>query len=161
MAKHSAIFPAPPTSDYPPFVELCRDLPSEVEAISPVVDQVMAFVAKLRNSDESELDIELALREALINAVVHGNHKDCNKRVYVTCRCSSDGEVSITVRDEGTGFEISEVPDPTLPANRLLTHGRGIYLMRSLMDEVLFEQRGAVVRMRKCASNGSSQGKTE
>jgi serine/threonine-protein kinase RsbW len=112
----------------------------------------MCFIARFRNSDGSELDIEMALREALANAIVHGNQQDSHKCVYVACRCTTDGEVSITVQDEGQGFDADLIADPTTPENRLLTQGRGIYLMKTLMDEVRFEQRGAVVFMRK-ASN--------
>ena len=65
-----------------------------------------------RPEDGSEVDIEIAVREALTNAVVHGNHEDPNKRVFVTSRCSEDGEVSITVCDEGQGFDSRAVPDP-------------------------------------------------
>ena len=67
-----------------------------------------------------------------------------------------DGEVSITVRDEGRGFDAATVQDPTAPDNRLLTHGRGIYLMKTLMDEVSFEDGGSAVRMRK-ASNAEPE----
>lgn len=91
----------------------------------------------------------MALREALANAVIHGNGENSYKRVYVECRCYMDGEVSITVRDEGRGFNSEKVPDPTTSENQLLTNGRGIYLMKTLMDEVSFEDGGSVVRMRK------------
>jgi serine/threonine-protein kinase RsbW len=67
-----------------------------------------------------------------------------------------NGEVSISVRDEGRGFNPNQVPDPTAPENRLFTHGRGIYLMKNLMDEVSFEDNGAVVRMRKRSNSGAS-----
>ena len=60
-----------------------------------------------------------------------------------------DGEVLITVRDEGEGFDSRAVPDPTEPQSLLLSHGRGLHLMRALMDEVSFEEYGTVVRMRK------------
>ena len=79
----------------------------------------------------------------------HGSHEDPDKRVFLACRCSIDGEVSITVRDEGQGFDSRAVPDPTTLENRLCTHGRGIYLMKALMDEVCFDEGGTVVRMRK------------
>jgi len=69
--------------------------------------------------------------------------------VSVACPCTTNGEVSITVQDEGQGFDSRLVPDPTVSENRLLTYGRGIYLMKTLMDEVCFEQGGAVVYMRK------------
>jgi serine/threonine-protein kinase RsbW len=137
-----------------PFVELRQSLASQVSAISLFVDQLMRFILKFRNADGSETDIEMALHEALVNAVMHGNGENPHKRVYVTCRCYVDGEVSITVRDEGKGFDSSALPNPTLRENLLLTHGRGIYLMKTLMDEVWFDEGGAVVIMRK-KSNAS------
>jgi len=142
-----------------PFVELRQILPSQIAIISPFVEQLMGFIARFRNSDGSELDIEMALREALANAIVHGNRQDSRKSVYVACRCTTDGEVSITVQDEGPGFDADSIADPTTPENRLLTQGRGIYLMRTLMDEVRFEQRGAVVFMRKASNARSGAGK--
>jgi serine/threonine-protein kinase RsbW len=138
-----------------PFAELRQSLPSRVGAISPFADQLMRFILKFRSADGTEADIEMALHEALANAVMHGNGENSCKRVYVTCRCYMDGEVSITVRDEGRGFDSNAVLDPTLLENLLFTHGRGIYLMKTLMDDVLFEEGGAVVTMRK-KSNASS-----
>jgi serine/threonine-protein kinase RsbW len=131
------------------FVELRNSLPSHVDTVSPFVDQLMHFISRFRVADESNVEIELALREALVNAIVHGNREDLQKRVHVKCRCTAHGEVSITVEDEGQGFSHEAVPDPTSPDNRLRTHGRGIYLMRASMDEVHFEKGGSVVRMRK------------
>jgi len=68
-----------------------------------------------------------------------------------------DGEVSITVRDEGKGFDSRTVLDPTRLENLLFTHGRGIYLMKTLMDEVSFEEGGSVVRMRKNSNLGATE----
>lgn len=130
-----------------PFVELRQSLPSQLAIISPFVDQLMRFIVRFCPGDRSELDIQIALREALANAIVHGNHERPQKHVYVTCRCTTDGEVSITVEDEGQGFEVEAVP--TTPQDRRVTCGRGIYLMKRLMDEVHFERRGAVVHLRK------------
>lgn len=138
-----------------PFVELRQSLPSKVAAISPFNDQLMRFILKFRSADGTETDIELALLEALTNAVIHGNSENSSKRVYVICRCYMDGEVSIMVRDEGTGFDSSAVLDPTFRENLLFTHGRGIYLMKTLMDEVSFEEGGSVVRMRKASNSGA------
>jgi serine/threonine-protein kinase RsbW len=115
----------------------------------------MRFILNFRRADGSEGDIDAALHEALANAVVHGNGENSCKRVYLTCRCYMDGEVSITVRDQGKGFDGSSLLNPTFRENLLLTHGRGIYLMKTLMDEVSFEEGGAVVMMRK-NSNASS-----
>jgi serine/threonine-protein kinase RsbW len=146
----------PRTHDSVPFIELRQSLASQVSAISPFVDQLMRFILILRKSDGSETEIEIPLREALANAVIHGNAQDPRKRVHVECRCYMDGEVSITVRDEGHGFNSEKVPDPTSPENRMFTHGRGIYLMKTLMDEVSFEDGGSVVRMRKNSNAGAT-----
>jgi serine/threonine-protein kinase RsbW len=144
-----------------PFVELRQSFSSQVTAISPLVDQLMMFIRNCRKTDGSELEIETAVREAIANAIIHGNHEDPHKRVRVMCRCNSDGEVRITVRDEGPGFQIDAVPDPTSPENRLSTHGRGTYLIRMLMDEVSFVKGGSVVRMRKKSNADGATQRTE
>jgi serine/threonine-protein kinase RsbW len=95
-----------------PFVELRQSLPSKVAAISPFADQLMRFILKFRSADGTEADIEMALREALANAVMHGNGENSCEHVYVTCRCYMDGEVAITIRDEGRGFDSNAVLDP-------------------------------------------------
>src|SRR5260370_15517996 len=138
-----------------PFVELRQSLPSRVVVVSPFVDQLMRFILNFRMADGSEIDIEMALLEALANAVIHGNGDNSGRSVYFVCRCYMDGEVSITVRDEGKGFDSNTVEDPTSHENLLFTHGRGIYLMKTLMDEVSFEEGGSVVRMRKNSNFGA------
>ena len=137
------------------FVGVRNTLPSDVDMVSPFVDQLMRFISRFRGADGDNFEIELALREAIVNAIVHGNQKDPRKRVYINCRCTADGEVSVKVEDEGVGFRSDAIPDPTSLDNRLRTHGRGIFLMRALMDEVEFEQGGSVVHMRKKANSGS------
>ena len=139
-----------------PFVELRQSLPSKVAAVSPFTEQLMRFILNFRMRDGNETDIEMALLEALANAVIHGNGDNSCKSVYVTCRCYMDGEVAITVRDEGQGFDPKVLVDPTCRDNLLITHGRGIYLMKTLMDEVSFEEGGAVVMMRKKANANSA-----
>jgi serine/threonine-protein kinase RsbW len=150
----------PCTSDDASLVVLHQSFLSQIEIIPPFVDQLMHFIANSRSKDGSETDIEIALNEALENAVVHGNAEDPDKRVSVTCRCTPDGEVSITVQDEGQGFNTGALPDPTAPENRLRSSGRGIYLMKALMDEVRFEKGGAVVHMCK-KPNGSARAKSK
>jgi len=136
-----------------PFVELHQSLPSRAAAISSFVDQLMRFIRSFMEkggtAKEAEDGIEVAIYEALANAVIHGNHENHEKQVHVACRCSMDGEVLISVRDEGEGFDSRVVPDPTEARRLLLTHGRGLHLMKALMDEVSFEHNGTVVRMRK------------
>jgi serine/threonine-protein kinase RsbW len=156
MAHNQSLSILPRNGHSVPFVELRQSLPSKVAAISPFADQLMRFILNFRSADGSETDIEMALHEALANAVIHGNSENSDKRVWVTCRCYMDGEVSITVRDEGRGFDSSTVLDPTFRENLLFTHGRGIYLMKTLMDEVSFEDGGSIVRMHKNSNFGAS-----
>jgi serine/threonine-protein kinase RsbW len=140
---------ARPQASFSAFVELRQSLPSQVEVISPFVDQLMRFIKRFPNGDGSELDIEIAIREALANAMLHGNQENPRKRVYITSRCSQDGQVLITIRDQGQGFDNGTILDPRAPENILSRNGRGIYLMRALMDEVHFEEGGTVVKMCK------------
>jgi serine/threonine-protein kinase RsbW len=110
----------------------------------------MRLIRKSGCADEAESDVEIALREALANAIIHGNHEDPGKHVHVHCRCEPR-EISIAVKDEGRGFDADAIADPTAPENHGSIHGRGIYLMKALMDEVRFEEGGVVVHMRKGA----------
>ncbi len=156
--RHTIKGPAPHFSHQGgPHIRLELSLRSEVGAISPFVDTLMHLIRKCRWVPGNEEDIEVALREALANAVIHGNHEDPGKQVYVGCRGGTD-EVSIVIRDEGEGFDLGEVPDPTSPENIKSSHGRGIYLMKTLMDEVRFERGGAVVYMQKVARKPSRRG---
>ena len=146
--------PTVPSALHPsPFIELQQSLSSQIAAISPFVERLMQFlkmmIKKSGAADGDEVDIQIALGEALANAVIHGNREDLHKCVYVTCRLSMDSEVLLIVRDEGEGFDSRAIPDPTDRHNRLLPNGRGIYLMHALMDEVWFEENGKVVHMRK------------
>lgn len=148
---HTIKGPAPRSSQRGgPYIQLELSLGSEVSSISPFVDILMRLIKKFRWVPGNEGDIGVALREALANAVIHGNHEDPGKQVYVGCRGGAD-EISIVIRDEGQGFDIGQVPDPTAPENIESSHGRGIYLMKAVMDEVRFERRGTVVYMRKSA----------
>jgi serine/threonine-protein kinase RsbW len=158
MTRFLTLALLPSTSRSRPFVELRQSLPSQVEAIEPFVEQLVRFISKFRSPDGSETDIELALHEALANAVIHGNGENPYKRVSIACRCSIDGEVSITIRDQGQGFDTRTVTDPTASESLLATHGRGIFLMQVLMDEVYFDEGGVVVHMRKRPNVSSAAG---
>jgi serine/threonine-protein kinase RsbW len=131
-------------------LELERSLLSKVAEISPFVDKLMLLIRKCGCAAEGESDVEIALREALANAIIHGNHENPGKHVYVRFRCEPD-EVSFAVKDQGRGFDVSKIVDPTTPENTGAVHGRGIYLMKALMDEIRFEEGGVVVYMRKGA----------
>jgi serine/threonine-protein kinase RsbW len=131
-----------------PNIALECSLSSEVTAISPFVDKLMLLLRNCGCVPGGVSDVAIALREALANAMIHPKREDRQKRVCVTCRCERD-EVSLTVKDEGKGFDINNVLDPTAPENVGAVHGRGIHMMKVLMDEVRFEEGGVVVHMRK------------
>jgi serine/threonine-protein kinase RsbW len=139
-----------------PCIELKRSLPSEVAATSPFVDKLVLLIRQSGCAPERETDVEIALREALANAIIHGNHENPRKQVYVHC-CFKPDEVSIAIMDEGLGFDINKVADPAAPENTGSVHGRGIYLMKAFMDEVRFEEGGVVVRMRKSARQAGAR----
>jgi anti-sigma regulatory factor (Ser/Thr protein kinase) len=128
MATTENIGRARNISSSAPVVELRQSLASRASDISPFVDQLMGFIKlfalKLGIAKETEDEIEIAVLEALANAVIHGNGESPDKQVHLSCRFSMDGEVSIVVRDEGEGFDSRAVPDPTEPQGLLLTYGR-------------------------------------
>ena len=95
------------------------------------------------------MQIELALQEALANAIRHGCKGDASRKVQCIVNCESGGEVLIVVRDPGTGFDAKTVPDPLAGENVLKSSGRGIFLISQLMDEVAFGDGGRELRMKK------------
>jgi serine/threonine-protein kinase RsbW len=124
-------------------------MPSEIKAISPLVDQLMRLIEGSRCVAGNKYAVELALREALSNAVIHGNEMDAHKLVQVRCRCERGKGVWLTVKDQGKGFDPAAVPDPVAVERLEEEHGRGIHLMKLAMDEVSFERGGSEVHMRK------------
>lgn len=100
---------------------------------------------KLRCGDLDE--IRLALREALNNALKHGSRLDSTKKIHFAYRCDPRQGLWVMVRDEGSGFNPEGVPDPTTPENLDRTGGRGVFLMRNLMDKVEFRDGGREVQM--------------
>jgi serine/threonine-protein kinase RsbW len=97
------------------------------------------------------MDVELALQEALANAVRHGCGGDPSKRVQCSISHDASGEVVIVIRDPGSGFDHAAVPDPLSDDNVFKPSGRGIYLINRLMDEVHFADEGREIRMSKSA----------
>jgi anti-sigma regulatory factor (Ser/Thr protein kinase) len=125
---------------------------SEIALISPLVDWLMNLIATSHCVCGEEQLVELALREALGNAMLHGNSLDARKLVHVRCCCDFGKGVFILVRDQGPGFDPNNVPNPLAVENLGAEHGRGIHLMKLAMDEVSFERGGTEVQMRKASS---------
>jgi len=124
-------------------------VPGRVDAITPAVEQVMAEARGMECSRGKEFEIETALREALANAIRHGCRNDGSKSVEVCVACDETRGMLIIVRDPGPGFDPGQIPSPTLGHNVFRHHGRGIYLINQLMDEVSFDKGGTEIRMRK------------
>ncbi len=131
--------------------QFCEVIPSTPEALSNVQEKVLAVVKDLPCAPSELEGLSIALWEALANAVLHGNRNDPSKRVVVACfcECEEGGGLLLVVQDEGSGFDPKEVPDPTGAAAIDSLHGRGIFLMRHLVDEVRFEHGGSEVLLRK------------
>jgi serine/threonine-protein kinase RsbW len=126
---------------------------SEIGLISPLVDWLISLIAESRSVFGEEEFVELALREALSNAMLHGNRLDGRKLVHIRCCCEWGKGVFLVVRDQGQGFDPNTVPDPLAFENLNSEHGRGIHLMKVAMDEVSFERGGTQVHMRKVSAH--------
>ena len=124
-------------------------IPADAQAISPVVDGVMKLASEMKCAEGKELEMETALREALANAVIHGAHRDPTKKVQCCVACDESLRIMIVVRDPGEGFDASAIPSPIVGQNVYESHGRGLYLINQLMDEVHFERGGTEIHMRK------------
>ena len=126
-------------------------LPSRIETVAEAAAAVADFVSRSGVSDDAAFGIDMAVREAVTNAVIHGNSKDEGKVIDIILKSSPEA-VEISVHDQGVGFNPSEVPDPTVEENFLKTSGRGILFMRNFMDEVVWfvpPEGGTTVRMLK------------
>ena len=130
-------------------LKLSVTLRADREAIDPVVRSVMNVVRETKCAAGREDDIELALTEALANAVVHGAHSDPSKIVECDVVCDDDRGMLIVVRDPGPGFDPWKVADPCIGENIYSSHGRGIFLINQLMDDVQFHKNGTEIRMIK------------
>jgi len=124
-------------------------MPSEVREISPLVDRLLRLVAGSQCLPGEEFAIESALREALNNAVVHGNHENPETKVHIRCRCRPGNEICIVVTDQGKGFDFEKILGNGAASDPASEHGRGIQLMKAYMDEVHFARGGSQVHMRK------------
>jgi serine/threonine-protein kinase RsbW len=128
--------------------DLTLELPTDLRAIEVVVASMIEQGRNIGfNPDRLRLNLRVGLTEALTNAMLYGNRKDPDKRVRILARFSAD-EISIVVTDEGHGFDPDGVPDPTTPANIRRARGRGIFMIRQLMDHVEYNTRGNSVRLK-------------
>ena len=126
-------------------------LPSRIASVEEVANAAEELVKARGLGDEMAYAVDMAVREAVANAVKHGNKLDESKNIEVKFS-ETDEAIEITVRDHGVGFDVEGVPDPTDPEHLLKTNGRGILFMRSFMDEVEWSEApggGLLVKMSK------------
>ena len=127
--------------------ELFLELPNDIRSIEHAVEYVTRHCTSCcEYARRLNLNFRVGLTEALSNAMLYGNNSDPEKSVRVEVAIKLE-EVSVRVTDQGVGFDPTTVPDPTLPANISKSGGRGIFLMKALMDEVQFNDRGNSVTL--------------
>jgi serine/threonine-protein kinase RsbW len=135
-------------------------LDSTLEAVNKAEETALSIAAKSGFDEDDTQRIAMAVREATVNAVLHGNAYDPNKRVTVSFETGNDA-LTISVRDEGRGLKTDEIPDPLAPENLLKQSGRGIFLIRAFMDEVRFRDLnpGTEITLIKRVSGADRDGK--
>ena len=135
-----------------PYCSTCQftmTIPADPRQIPKVTDGVTQVLQEKGWPEQDVMAVELALQEAVANAIRHGCHGDVSKELQCSVSCNDEGEVVITVRDPGTGFDPASVANPLHPDNLMKSSGRGIFLINGLMDEVQFADGGRELQMRK------------
>lgn len=127
--------------------ELVLEIPSDVRSIHHAVEYVVARCRDCEaRAERLRLNLRVGLTEALSNAMLYGNGRDPAKRVLVEVSFI-DGAIRARVTDQGDGFDPLSVPDPTEPENVVKAGGRGLFIMRQLLDEVSFNEQGNAVTL--------------
>lgn len=129
-------------------LKLQKSLEGRIEAIPPFVDGLMSIVQSVGCAAGREREVEVALIEALANAVQHGCNNDPTKMIEVCVGCDESRGLLIVIRDPGPGFNPSSIPNPVVGQNLFSTHGRGIFLINQLVDEVHYEKGGTEIHMK-------------
>lgn len=124
-------------------------LKAEPSSVSPIVQGVMQIAQQMKCAEGKEFEIELALQEALANAITHGCGSDPSKLINCCVACDESRGMLIVIRDPGRGFDPASIPSPVVGQNIFSEHGRGIYLINELMDKVWFTKGGTQIHMHK------------
>ncbi len=122
-------------------LKIDKVVPSEVEMIASEVGKIMVLIEQSAPRDDLD-GIHLALQEALANAVIHGNDGSSAKAVRICVAVQQDCGILVVVKDSGPGFDPNALPDPVTEENLVACHGRGVFLIKQLMDDVWFEFEG-------------------
>jgi len=139
--------------------DLVLELPTDVQSIENAVEYVMSRCSTCNDhAQRLNLNFRVGLTEALSNAMIYGNAHDPSQRVLVEVTMA-EGRVQATIKDQGSGFDPASIPDPTRPENVTRSCGRGLFLMRELLDEVWHNDRGnEVTLVLRLDSGGALEG---
>jgi len=117
-------------------------LASKIDSITLLENFIDELNVKYNFSDEVYANVLTCLSEALINAILHGNAQDQEKKVYINLEVIENKRLVFTVTDEGNGFDFNNIPDPTAPENLENLSGRGIFIIKKLADQCIFNSKG-------------------
>ncbi len=131
------------------------EMPSSIALMEVVLDYLIARVEKIGVTSEEQSNLRVALSEAFINAVKHGNKFDAGKAVHISADISPH-EARFTIEDQGEGFDVSKIPDPRDQSNLFKPSGRGVLIIQNIMDEVSYSERGNSLTMIKRSDNDNS-----
>mgnify|MGYP001236513902 CR=1 FL=1 len=130
-------------------LELNLTLNSDPNNLSEVEPFVNGLIKEYDISEHVFGNVLIAVTEAVSNAIIHGNHSDTNKNVFLASK-KIDNILRFTIEDQGNGFDPSSLPDPTAPENILNPGGRGVFLMEQLADNITFHEGGRIVQLDFC-----------
>ena len=117
-------------------------LPSRIDSITLMENFIDELSLKYGFSDEIYANVLTCLSEAVINGIVHGNRQDPEKKVYINLEVIEDKRLIFTISDEGEGFDFNNLPDPTAPENLENLTGRGVFIIKKLADQCIFNSKG-------------------
>lgn len=117
-------------------------LPSRIDSVTNLENFIDTLREKYSFSDELYANVLTCLSEATVNAIIHGNKENPNKKVYINLEVIEDKRLIFTISDEGSGFDFNSLPDPTAPENLENLTGRGVFIIKRLADQCIFNSRG-------------------
>lgn len=117
-------------------------LPSRIDSITTLENFIDTLSEKYHFNDEMYANVLTCLSEATVNAIIHGNKEDPNKKVFINLEVVEDKRLIFTISDEGEGFDFNNLPDPTAPENIENLTGRGVFIIKRLADQCIFNSRG-------------------
>lgn len=122
-------------------------LPSNSQSVAVLENFVDELVENLHIGNDVYANLMTCLNEAITNAIYHGNKQDPEKTIFINLEVINNKRLVFTVADEGDGFDFSHIPDPTDPENIEKLTGRGVYIMKKLADQCIFNAKGNEVEL--------------